>query len=97
MLDGTQEVCLCRGCGLTEAHIRSTHAHAVVDTTASPHRVIGDFKAYASRRLNLVNGRAIRWAAGGNAARLSSREAIEAAVKYVADQQGEPMAVVVAL
>jgi len=55
-----------------------------------------DFKAYASRRLNMVNDRAIRWAAGGNAARLSSREAIEAAANYVADQQGEPMAVLVA-
>jgi len=96
VLDGTQEVCLCRGWGLTAAHIRSTHAHAVVDTAASPQRVIGDFKAYASRRLNMVNDRAIRWAAGGNAARLSSREAIEAAANYVADQQGEPMAVLVA-
>ena len=81
---------------MTAAHIRSTHAHAVVDTAASPHRVIGDFKAYASRRLNLVNGRVARWAAGGNAARLSSPEAIEAATNYVADKQGEPMAVLVA-
>ena len=97
VLEAIQEVCRCRGWGLIAAHIRSTHAHAVVDTAASPHRVIGDFKAYASRRLNLVNDRAIRWAAGGNAARLSSREAIEAAVKYVTDQQGEPMAVLVAL
>jgi len=96
VLDAIQEVCLCRGWGLTAAHIRSTHAHAVVDTAASPQRVIGDFKAYASRRLNMVNDRAIRWAAGGNAARLSSREAIEAAANYVADQQGEPMAVLVA-
>jgi len=68
----------------------------LVDTAASRQRVIGDFKAYASRRLNMVNDRAIRWAAGGNAARLSSREAIEAAANYVADQQGEPMAVLVA-
>lgn len=96
LLDAIQEVCLCRGWGLTAAHIRSTHTHAVVDTAAPPQRVIGDFKAYASRRLNMVNDRAIRWAAGGNAARLSSREAIEAAANYVADQQGEPMAVLVA-
>jgi REP element-mobilizing transposase RayT len=97
VLEAIQEVCRGRGWGLTAAHIRSTHAHAVVDTAASPHRVIGDFKAYASRRLNLGKGRATRWAAGGNAARLSSRGAIEAAVKYVADRQGEPMAVLVAL
>jgi REP element-mobilizing transposase RayT len=97
VLEAIQEVCRCRGWGLTAAHIRSTHAHAVVDTAASPHRVIGDFKAYASRRLNLINNRAIRWSTGGNAARLSSRKAIEAAANYVADQQGEPMAVLVAL
>jgi REP element-mobilizing transposase RayT len=95
VLEAIQEVCRCRDWGLIAAHIRCTHAHAVVETTASPHRVIGDFKAYASRRLNLVD-RAARWAGGGNAARLSSREAVEAAVKYVADQQGEPMAVLVA-
>jgi hypothetical protein len=96
VLEAIQEVCRCRGWGLTAAHIRSTHAHAVVDTDASPHRVIGDFKAYASRRLNLVNGGVARWAAGGNAARLSSREAIEAAANHVADRLGEPMAVLVA-
>ena len=96
VLEAIQEVCRYRGWGLTAAHILSTHAHAVVDTAASPHRVIGDFKAYASRRLNLVNARATRWAAGGNAARLSSCEAIEAAANYVADKQGEPMAVLVA-
>ena len=97
VLEAIQEVCQFRGWGLTAAHIRSTHAHAVVNTTSPPHRVIGDFKAYPSRRLNLVNDRAVGWAAGGNAARLSSREAIEAAANYVADQQGEPMAVLVAL
>ena len=95
-LEAFQEVSLYRGWGLRAAHVRSTHAHAVVDSLAPANRIMGDFKVYASRRLNGIRGEATRWGRGGNVARLSSDESIRAAIRYVAGGQGEAMAVFVA-
>ena len=37
-----------------EVHARSNHLHTVLDGEVPPVRVMSDFKAYASRRLNLI-------------------------------------------
>jgi REP element-mobilizing transposase RayT len=96
VLEAIKEVCLYRQWLLLAAHIRSTHAHVVLNPGAAPpEKVIADFKAYASRKLNAQDGTRERWARGGNAARLSSDEAVRAAIRYVADRQGVPMAVFV--
>jgi REP element-mobilizing transposase RayT len=96
-LEAIKEVCLFRQWRLLAAHIRSTHAHAVLNPGAAPpEKVVADFKAYASRKLNALHGSRERWARGGNAARLSSDSAVSAAIHYVADRQGAPMAVFVA-
>jgi hypothetical protein len=60
-----------------------------------PGHAIADFKAYASRALNRAEPREKRWARGGNVRALSTR-AIDAAVRYVVDGQGEAMEVYVA-
>ena len=52
VLKAIQEVCGHRGWTLLAAHVRSNHVHTVVEAEAEPERVMNDFKAYASRRLN---------------------------------------------
>ncbi|MGH2524913.1 MAG: transposase, partial [Anaerolineales bacterium] len=52
VLKTIQEVCAHRGWSLLAAHVRSNHVHVVVQAVAKPEKVMNDFKAYASRRLN---------------------------------------------
>jgi len=60
-----------------------------------PGHAIADFKAYASRALNKAEPPEKRWARGGNVRALSTK-AVDAAVRYVVDGQGEAMEVYVA-
>jgi REP element-mobilizing transposase RayT len=96
VLDAIFEVCLHRKWTLLAAHIRTTHVHAIVDAEAKPEKVMGDFKAYASRRLNqcAVDGaERKRWTRHGSTRWLFNREDVAAAIRYVVEEQGEPMAV----
>jgi REP element-mobilizing transposase RayT len=95
VLASIQAVCRFRGWELIAAHIRATHIHCVVGEAIDPSRVMAAFKAYASRSLNEVEGQQRRWARGGNARVLSNREAVGSAIRYIADDQGEPMALYV--
>jgi hypothetical protein len=52
VLAAIMEVCRFRKWTLYAAHIRSNHIHIVVQADKEPERVMVDFKAYASRRLN---------------------------------------------
>jgi hypothetical protein len=58
-----------------------------------------DFKAYATRHLR-ENGldlhRQKRWSRSGHYARLPDRWAVQDAVRYVIEKQGEPMAMYLA-
>jgi len=85
-----------RGWGLLAAHVRTEHVHVVVHAEASPESVVRDLKSYASRRLNR-SGRWLdrRWTRGASTRWLKTRESVRAAVRYVVDEQGEPMAVYV--
>jgi REP element-mobilizing transposase RayT len=93
VLEAIREVCNYRHWTILAAHVRSTHAHCVVDAEAQPNRVIADFKAYSSRALNRTEGPRQRWAREGSTQRLPDRHAVQAAVRYVLVGQGEPMAV----
>ena len=88
-----QEVCTFRGWELLAAHVRTNHVHCVVSAPMHPSRAIADFKAYASRTLNAIEGIQKRWARGGSAHTLEAPHTIRAAVSYVVDGQGEAMAV----
>ena len=61
---------------------------------------MNDFKSYASRRLNRLNpeeGDRKRWARHGSTHWLWKSEHVSAALHYVVDEQGEPMAIFQAL
>ena len=70
--------------------------HVVVNSTEKPEKVMNAFKAYASRKLNhcaLDAPGCRRWTRHGSTRYLWDREQVEAALAYVIDGQGEPMAV----
>ncbi|HME09213.1 MAG TPA: hypothetical protein VKG25_19295 [Bryobacteraceae bacterium] len=98
VLDAIREVCRFRGWDLFAAHVLTTHVHIVADRLPDPKRALVDFKSYSSRSLS---GRGFerpdckRWARGGNTRHLPTLEAIFATVRYVANDQGPPMAIYV--
>jgi REP element-mobilizing transposase RayT len=96
VLEAIQEVCVHRGWSLLAAHVRSNHVHTVVEAEAPPERVMGDFKAYASRRLNrmrLDEPNRKRWAHHGSTRWLWKPQHVSAAMQYVITEQGEAMSV----
>jgi len=81
---------------LLAAHVRTNHVHVVIEAEDRPERIMNDLKSYASRYLNqlLLDGTARkRWARHGSTRWLWKPENVSAAIRYVVDEQGEPMAV----
>ena len=96
VLQTVAEVCSHRGWGLLAAHVRTNHVHVIVEAEVPPETVMSDFKAYASRALSRIDGGGAgrrRWARHGSTLWLWGDEDVRAAVRYVVEQQGEPMAV----
>ncbi|MDR3718769.1 MAG: hypothetical protein P4K98_08200 [Bryobacteraceae bacterium] len=92
------EVCCHRGWTLHAAHVRSTHAHAVVEGDSRPEAMMNAFKSYASRTLNssgVDGGSRMRWARHGSTRWLWDQDDVRSAIDYVTTGQGEPMAVFV--
>ena len=90
VLEAIQKVCGHRGWSLLAAqvtcvpHVQSNHVHAVVDAEAPPERVMSDFKAYGSRRLNemrLDQPNRKRWARHGSTRWLWKPRHVSAAVQ----------------
>ena len=82
--------------GVIAAHLRSNHVHTVVEAEVPTERVMGDSKAYASRRLNRMSLDAPnrkRWARHGSSRWLWQPQHVSAVVQYVVTEQGEPMSV----
>lgn len=76
--------------------VRTNHIHVVVDADIAPEVVMHAFKAYASRLLNRSESPGTkRWTRHGSTRYLWTRESVEAAVRYVVESQGAPMAVFV--
>jgi REP element-mobilizing transposase RayT len=88
VLTAVQEVCRFRNWDLIAAHVRTNHVHVIVDGLKTPASAITTLKAYSSRALNTQKN----WARGGSATALASADAVSAAVEYVVNQQGEPLA-----
>jgi REP element-mobilizing transposase RayT len=96
VLQTLAEVCLHRGWGLLAAHVRTNHVHVIVEAEVPPEKVMNDCKAYASRNLNRFDGSEPsrkRWARHGSTRWLWTDQEVRAAVRYVVEQQGEPIAV----
>ena len=91
MLDAFQEVCRHRAWKLVAAHVRSNHVHVVVTGGGPPGRIMGDLKAWASRRL-VEAGHRLRgtrvWVRQGSTRYLWNRAGVGAACLYV-HEQGE--------
>jgi REP element-mobilizing transposase RayT len=95
VLKTVREVCRHRGWKLWAVHVRSNHVHVVVTANAKPEKVMADLKAWASRRLREACGESVdrdRWTQHGSTRYLNTHTALEAAVVYVVDEQGKPMA-----
>ena len=88
-----------RGWSLIAAHVRSNHVHVIIDADVAPERIMNDLKSYASRFLNQAGfdtpGRK-RWARHGSTRWLRDRVNVDAAIRYVTEKQGDPMAIYVA-
>jgi REP element-mobilizing transposase RayT len=81
---------------LLAVHVRTNHVHIVVEAEAKPERVMNDIKSYASRCLNqagLDEKFRKRWARHGSTRWLWRREHVSTAIRYIAKEQGQPMAV----
>lgn len=89
-----QEVCQYRGWRLIACHIRSTHVHIIVVASANPEKVMGDIKAYASRRLTeagFENKDRKRWTRHGSTRYIWDDEFLRNAINYALNRQGERM------
>jgi REP element-mobilizing transposase RayT len=96
VLKALREVCLHRGWILLAAHVRTTHVHVVVEAEVKAERIMNDFKSYASRcltRSGLDHPDRKRWTRHGSTRWLWKEENVSAAIRYVIEAQGEPMAV----
>ena len=81
---------------LLAGHVRTNHVHLVVEAEARPERIMNDLKSYASRclnRLGLDEPHRKRWARHGSTRWLWKPDSVSAAIRYVVDEQGDPMAV----
>ena len=99
VLEALREVCAHRGWSLLAAHVRTTHVHVVVEAEVRPEKVMNDFKSYASRglnRLGAVGPDRKRWARHGSTRWLWKDQDVREAIRYVVEEQGEPMAVFLA-
>lgn len=86
VLQSLKEVSRHRGWNLLAAHVRSNHVHVIVEADAKPEKVMSDFKAYSSRRLNQSGHEEPghrRWARHGSTRRLWKDQQIRDAIRYV--------------
>ncbi len=87
-----REVCEHRGYGLLALNVRTNHVHSVVTATCRPEQVMDTFKAYATRRLRetgQLDPKIKPWARHGSTPYLWTEEAVEKAIDYVINGQGE--------
>jgi REP element-mobilizing transposase RayT len=92
VLNAFAEVARYRAWRLLAAHVRTNHVHVVVAAGASSGRIMGDLKAWATRRLVTAGHRPQGgrvWARQGGTRHLWHQAAVEAACSYVLYDQGE--------
>ena len=90
------EVAAHRKWTLWGVHVRTNHVHVIVAAECKPEKVMADLKAWASRRLREACAESSdrdRWTQQGSTRYLNDRTSFEAAVKYVVEDQGDPMEV----
>jgi REP element-mobilizing transposase RayT len=81
---------------LLAAHVRSDHVHIVIRGEDSPEFIMTQLKSAISRQLNELgfdDRSRKRWARHGSTRALFNDEAIQQAIRYVIDGQGEYMSI----
>jgi Transposase IS200 like len=98
VLTAIKEVCAHRHWTLLAAHVRTSHVHVIVEADARPERAMNDFKSYASRALNKLepDKERKRWTRHGSTRWLWKDQDVREAIRYVIDEQGDPMAFFIA-
>lgn len=94
VLDSIVETAGHRGWSLLAAHVRSTHAHVIVKADDQPEKVARDMKAWATRKIreNAPNNREIKpWTRHSSTRWINFEEQLQAAIRYVLEEQGAPM------
>jgi REP element-mobilizing transposase RayT len=89
--DAIREVCEHRN-DLQAVDARTNHVHSVVTASCKPEHVMDTFKAYATRRLHetgLLEPNIKPWARHGSTPYLWTEEAVEKAIDYVLNGQGD--------
>ena len=87
-----REVCEYRNYGLMAVNASTNHVHSVVTAACKPEHMMDTFKAYATRRLReagLLDPHIKPWARHGSTPYLWTEEAIEKAIDYVINGQGD--------
>jgi len=90
-----REHCRLRGWSLLAVNVRGNHVHVVVVCPAEvpPERALGQFKAWATRRLRqarLVDARARVWTHHGSTRWINDTRSLNRAISYVREgQDGE--------
>jgi REP element-mobilizing transposase RayT len=86
------EVCRHRAWALLAAHVRTNHVHVVMTATGQPARLLGDLKAWSTRRVIEARHRppgARLWVRGGSVRQLWTQKAVDEACFYVVHEQGD--------
>ncbi|MDB5335104.1 MAG: hypothetical protein JWN70_723 [Planctomycetaceae bacterium] len=91
LFDQFQETARARGWLLIAVGVMHTHVHLVIGVVGDPDpdKVLRDFKAYGSGRLNKLYGKPTSdtwWTRSGSARKLVDESAIEAVVQYIRKQ-----------
>ncbi len=95
VLSTIQDRCAANHWTLLAAHVRTNHVHIVLAADSPPARIMNDLKSYASRTLNSANldePTRTRWTRHGSTRWFWQPTSVQTAIRYVIDQQGEPMA-----
>ena len=95
MLKTVREVAKYRGWKLWAVHVRTTHVHVIVTAADTPEKVMADLKAWASRQLREAFAESAdrdRWTQHGSTRWVDTEDSLAAAITYVIEEQGEPMA-----
>jgi REP element-mobilizing transposase RayT len=90
--DAIREVCEHRNYDLRAVNARTNHVHWVVAASCKPEQMMDTFKAYATRRLreaSILQPNIKPWARHGSTPYLWTEEAVEKAIDYVLNGQGD--------
>jgi REP element-mobilizing transposase RayT len=94
VLEAIKETCAVRNWTYFALNVRTNHAHAVVEAVASSDKMLGDLKAYATRKLRAGGCWTYEhspWVDKGSKRKLWNENHISAAVDYVLYGQGDEL------